>query len=74
LAETVKKLCRSQSEIVFTPYETAYGPGFDDMPRRVPSLARAGRLLNWRPQLSLEQIILQTAEFIAANPPATLAK
>ena len=27
LAKTVKKLCRSQSEIVFTPYETAYGRG-----------------------------------------------
>jgi UDP-glucose 4-epimerase len=74
LAKTVKKLCRSRSEIVFTPYEAAYGPGFDDMPRRVPSLARARRLLNWSPRYTLEEIILMTAEFISANSPAPAAK
>ncbi len=57
LAVKVKELTHSQSKIVHIDYEKAYGPGFDDMPRRVPSLARAEEFLGWRPTVSLEEII-----------------
>ena len=40
LAERVKALTHSGSEIVSIPYELAYGEGFEDMPRRVPDLAK----------------------------------
>ena len=40
LAERVKVLTHSGSEIVSIPYELAYGEGFEDMPRRVPDLAK----------------------------------
>jgi UDP-glucose 4-epimerase len=36
LAEKVKALTASSSEIVRIPYEKAYEAGFEDMPRRVP--------------------------------------
>ena len=37
LAERVRELSGSKSNIKFVPYEEAYESGFEDMPRRVPS-------------------------------------
>lgn len=59
LAEKVIAICGSKSKIVHVPYEDAYGPGFDDMRRRVPSLERAAELLSWKPEISLDEIIRQ---------------
>jgi UDP-glucose 4-epimerase len=66
LAERVRALCRSKSEIVHVPYESAYGPGFDDMRRRVPDLTRVRELIGWAPKHSLDAIITQ----VAASMPA----
>lgn len=57
LAMRVISLADSRSEVVFVPYEQAYGPGFDDMMRRIPDLTRAKTLLGWSPQRSLNSII-----------------
>ncbi len=64
LARTVKHLTGSDSEIRLISYEQAYGPGFDDMYRRVPDLTRAAKYLDWVPKRRLESIIL---EMIAAE-------
>src|SRR5262252_6179588 len=40
LARKVKELTNSESEIVFVPYDEAYEEGFEDMPRRVPDIAK----------------------------------
>ncbi len=57
LAQRVKAQAASRSEIVFVPYDTAYGAGFEDMQRRVPDTAKLKRLLADTPATSLEQII-----------------
>jgi UDP-glucose 4-epimerase len=57
LAETIKQMTGSDSEIVKVPYEKAYGPGFEDMFRRVPSLEKLVRLVGYRPTTSLEAIV-----------------
>lgn len=57
LAKRVIKLTGSKSEIRLVPYEQAYGPGFDDMARRVPDLTRARDLMGWTPQRGLDEII-----------------
>src|SRR5687768_5776732 len=44
LAEKVKTLTGSSSEIVRIPYERAYEAGFEDMPRRVPDLTKLQKL------------------------------
>ena len=47
LAERVRAITRSDSEIIVVPYEEAYGEGFEDMRRRVPDtskIERASRL------------------------------
>jgi UDP-glucose 4-epimerase len=64
LAHRVIDVCESSSQIKFIPYDQAYGPGFDDMFRRVPDLTRAGALLGWQPRQCLNEIIRQVAEHL----------
>lgn len=64
LAQRVKALCQSESEIRIIPYAEAYGEGFDDMLRRVPDLSRAKALIDWKPQYQLDEIIQRVIEHI----------
>jgi UDP-glucose 4-epimerase len=68
LAERVKSLAGSESEIVTIPYEQAYGEGFEDMPRRVPDLGKVGRLIGYRPTRSLDQILESVIAFFRDAP------
>ena len=62
LAEKAIALTGSRSEIRYIPYEEAYGEGFEDMRRRVPSLEKARRLIGYQPTRTLEQIINDVAK------------
>lgn len=62
LAEAIKTRTGSRSEIVHLPYDQVYGPGFEDMFRRVPSLEKTERLLGYRPTTPLQTIIDAVAE------------
>jgi nucleoside-diphosphate-sugar epimerase len=57
LALKVKALAGSPSKVVFIPYEQAYGPGFEDIQRRVPDTTKLERLLNFRPTKTLDGIV-----------------
>ena len=57
LAQRVKKLTNSNSEIKIIPYSEAYGEGFDDMERRVPSIQRAHDLFGYKPTKHLDDIL-----------------
>jgi UDP-glucose 4-epimerase len=57
LAERIRALTGSQSEITFVPYDEAYAAGFEDMPRRVPDLTKIGSLIGYRPTLGLDEIL-----------------
>ena len=59
LAAKIVKNFDSSSEIVHVSYDDAYGPGFDDMMRRIPDLSRAKSLINWSPKFLLDDIIRQ---------------
>jgi len=61
LAELVIEVCESRSTIEYVPYERAYGPGFDDMMRRVPDTTRAEQLVDWKPAWQLPDIIREIA-------------
>jgi UDP-glucose 4-epimerase len=56
LAKLVKKLTRSQSALKLIPYDEAYQPGFEDMERRVPNIAKVSRL-GYAPKVKLREII-----------------
>ncbi len=64
LAMLIKSRLRSPSEIVFIPYEQAYGPGFEDMQRRVPDISKISTLLGWKPKIPLETTIDRVAQAI----------
>ena len=49
LAEKIKALSRSKSEITFISYEEAYEKGFEDMRYRVPDLSKIRKLINYTP-------------------------
>lgn len=57
LAHLVRQRTRSESPIVHVPYDEAYEPGFEDMPRRVPSLEKLEALTGFRPQTLLNEIV-----------------
>lgn len=61
LAELVRKILGSRSEITHVPYEEAYAAGFEDMARREPDIGRIRALLGWQPTVSLDETIRRTA-------------
>jgi UDP-glucose 4-epimerase len=63
LATRVKRAAGSSSEIVFVPYEEAYGVGFEDMVTRVPDLTKIERVLGWRAMASLDEALRDVIDF-----------
>ena len=57
LAKLVVKLLNSRSTIQLVPYANAYTTGFEDMPRRRPSIDRLEELTGFRPRISLAEAI-----------------
>lgn len=47
LAQKIKTVTRSNSSIKIVPYEEVYGPHFEDMGRRVPSVTKLKNLTNY---------------------------
>jgi len=69
LAEKAIALTSSNSTIKYVPYSEAYGEGFEDMQRRVPSLAKAKNLIGYQPTRSLDDIINDVAGELRQNRP-----
>ena len=57
LAQHIRKMCDSKSEIERVPYEKVYGSSFEDMRRRVPNLSKIERFVGYRPKSSLQQLL-----------------
>jgi len=64
LAKKVITETNSESEIVYVPYEEAYGDGFEDMERRVPNIELIKSLVGWEPQRNLSSMISDIADFL----------
>jgi len=62
LAEKVKKMTGSSSDIVKVPYEKAYEAGFEDMPRRVPDISRIRALIGYEPTVELDETLARVIE------------
>jgi UDP-glucose 4-epimerase len=63
LAELVRALSGSTSEIRHVPYREAFGAGFEDMHRRVPDLTKVHEAIGYRPQHSLRDILREVIEY-----------
>jgi UDP-glucose 4-epimerase len=57
LAKKIINETGSKSEIVYVPYDEAYGDGFEDMERRVPNIGLINELVGWEPKRNLTTII-----------------
>lgn len=68
LAERIRDRADSASEICLIPYDQAYEPGFEDFRRRVPSLDKIKRVINWTPTTALDTTIDQIISYIRENP------
>ena len=68
LAEKVKELTHSNSEIVFVPYDEAYEEGFEDMPRRVPDTSKINQLVGFKPEITLDGILETVINFHRGRP------
>jgi UDP-glucose 4-epimerase len=63
LAQRVLTATDSSSTIRLTPYEEAYGEGFEDMYRRIPDITKLQRLIGWSPALSIEDMIADVVAY-----------
>ena len=63
LAQRVKQITQSDSEIVFVRYDEAYEEGFEDMPRRVPDISKVSELVGFRPEISLDGILERVVDY-----------
>jgi UDP-glucuronate decarboxylase len=61
LAEIVLRVTNSTSELVFEPLPE------DDPKRRCPDISRARNLLNWTPEIGIEEGLKRTANWMSSQ-------
>jgi UDP-glucose 4-epimerase len=67
LAEQIRDLTGSSSDIVHVPYEDVYGPGFEDMRRRTPNVTKLRETIGFVPERGTDEIL---KDVIGATTPA----
>jgi UDP-glucose 4-epimerase len=63
LAEKIRTMTGSASQIVQIPYDQAYESGFEDMPRRVPDIRKIGALVGYKPTVELDETLARIIEY-----------
>ena len=63
LADRVRELTQSESDIQFIPYDEAYEEGFEDMPRRYPEISKIEAAVEWTPTRTLDEILGDVISF-----------
>ena len=63
LAERIKHLTESASNIVFVTYDEAYEAGFEDMMRRVPDIAKIRALIGYNPKVDLDAMLTSIIDY-----------
>ena len=64
LAEKVKTMTGSESDITLAPYHEVFDNSFEDMPRRVPDIRKIQRLVGYKPTVHLDEILQRTIEYL----------
>ncbi|MCP4396365.1 MAG: NAD-dependent epimerase/dehydratase family protein [bacterium] len=67
LANKIKAMTNSQSEIVHIPYEKAYAEGFEDMLRRMPNVSKLQRVTGFTPETRLDETLHDVIEWVRAQ-------
>jgi len=62
LADRIRQALGSSSELEFVPFDQVYGQGIEDMLHRIPSIAKVGAAVGWKPERSLDEILADVIE------------
>jgi UDP-glucose 4-epimerase len=68
LARRVVDMTRSQSELVFVPYDKVYGQGIEDMHHRIPSTEKIKAAIGWETTLDLDVILADVIKHTRTAP------
>jgi UDP-glucose 4-epimerase len=68
LADRILAATGSESELTFTPYDSVYGQGIEDMLHRQPSIEKVTAAIGWQPTRSLDAILADVIEHIRRAP------
>jgi UDP-glucose 4-epimerase len=63
LANRVRALIGSSSEIRCVPYESVHGPDFEDMQFRTPSIEKLSRFTGYQPTLDVDGILREVIDY-----------
>lgn len=74
LAERIRAMTSSTSPIVLIPYDQAYDAGFEDMPRRVPSLDKIHSLVGYQPTVNLDEILSRVIAYTRTTMDPTVRR
>jgi UDP-glucose 4-epimerase len=69
LAQRVRNLVGSESEIVQVPYRDVFGEDFEDMRRRLPDIRRATEVLGFHAETRLEEGLVKTIDWFRRTWP-----
>ncbi|MHC4922538.1 MAG: NAD-dependent epimerase/dehydratase family protein [Planctomycetota bacterium] len=67
LAEKVRTLVNPNASIRTIPFEEAYGPGFEDLGRRVPCVDRLTEAIGFTPERTLDDFLPEIIEDVKAR-------
>jgi UDP-glucose 4-epimerase len=68
LADRVRVVTRSESELTFVAYDEVYGQGIEDMLHRQPNIAKVTEAIGWTPSRSLDDILRDVVAFTKTSP------
>jgi UDP-glucose 4-epimerase len=68
LADRVRVVTRSESELTFVSYDEVYGQGIEDMLHRQPNIAKVTEAIGWTPSRSLDDILRDVVAFTRTSP------
>jgi UDP-glucose 4-epimerase len=69
LAERVKALTGSASELVFVPYDQVYGQGIEEMFQRIPATDKIRAAIGWEPTITLDETLAEVVEHTRRTAP-----
>lgn len=67
LAEVIKQMTDSSSDIVYVPHEREYGEDFEDTRRRVPAVEKAERILGFKAEVPLAKGLEETISWFRSQ-------
>ena len=67
LADRIRELTDSSSELTYIPYEKVYDQGIEDMLHRMPSIAKVNGAIGWQPEHDLDSILADVVAYYRAS-------